>query len=155
VTQVATVVSDAPAVEAAPAPVEAPQQVEQAIVQRPVEAVQHRVVQQRTVQGRPEAQADFGWLAQSIFSSVDPHKRYPAEAKRNRWKGRVILKLTVEQRGGAIHLLELVLKESSGHAALDRHTVDMVRTVFPLQVKHHIARAAIDVDIPITYQLAN
>jgi len=153
VTQVATVVSDAPAVEAAPAPVEAPQQVEQAIVQRPVETVQHRLVQKRTVQSRPGERPDYGWLSQALWSSVDQRKRYPAEAKRNHWQGRVILRLTLEQRGAAVHLLDLVLEESSGHTILDRHTLDMVRNAFPLQVKHQLAQSKLQVDLPFSYRM--
>ena len=146
VTQVAAVVSDA-------APIEAPQQVEQAIVQRPRETVQHRVVQQRTVRARPGERPDFGWLSQALWSSVDQRKRYPAEAKRNRWEGRVILRLTIEQRGAAVHLLDLVLEESSGHSVLDRHTLDMVRNAFPLQVKHQLALAKIQLDLPFSYRM--
>ena len=152
-TQVAAVVSDASAVETAPAPVEALQQVEQAIVQRPVETVQHRIIQQRTVQSRPGERPDYGWLSQVLWSSVDQRKRYPAEAKRNHWEGRVILRLTLEQRGAAVHLLDLVLEESSGHTILDRHTLDMVRNAFPLQVKHQLAQSKLQVDLPFSYRM--
>lgn len=146
ITQVAAVVSDA-------APVESRQQVEQAIVQRPVETVHHRVVQQRTVRARPGERPDFGWLSQALWSSVDQRKRYPAEAKRNRWEGRVILRLTIEQRGAAVHLLDLVLEESSGHSVLDRHTLEMVRNAFPLQVKHQLALAKMQLDLPFSYRM--
>lgn len=159
-TQIAAIESDAAPietapvpVETAPVPVEAPQQVEQAIVQRPAETVQHRVVQQRTVRARPGERPDYGWLSQALWSSVDQRKRYPAEAKRNRWEGRVILRLTIEQRGAAVHLLDLVLEESSGHSVLDRHTLDMVRNAFPLQVKHQLALAKIQLDLPFSYRM--
>lgn len=152
-TQIAAVESTATPIETAPVPVEAPQQVEQAIVQRPVEPVQHRVVQQRTVRARPGERPDYGWLSQALWSSVDQRKRYPAEAKRNRWEGRVILRLTIEQRGAAVHLLDLVLEESSGHSVLDRHTLDMVRNAFPLQVKHQLALAKIQLDLPFSYRM--
>ena len=153
VTQVAAVVSDTPAVESAPAPVEARQQIQQAVVQRESQSVQHRVVQQRAVQGRPEAQADFGWLGQAVWSSVEQRKRYPAEAKRNHWEGRVILRLTIEQRGAAVHLLDLVLEESSGHSILDRHTLDMVRNAFPLQVQHQLAQSKVHLNLPFSYRM--
>lgn len=151
--QVAAVVSDIAPIETAVAPVEAPQPVEPAIVQRPVETVHHRVVQQRTVRSRPGERPDFGWLSQALWSSVDQRKRYPAEAKRNRWEGRVILRLTIEQRGAAVHLLDLVLEESSGHSVLDRHTLDMVRNAFPLQVKHQLALAKMQLDLPFSYRM--
>lgn len=153
VRQVAAVVSDTPTVEAAPTPVEAPPQIEQAIVQRQVEAVQHRIVHKRAVQSRPGERPDYGWLSQVLWSSVDQRKRYPAEAKRNHWEGRVILRLTIEQRGAAVHLLDLVLEESSGHSILDRHTVDMVRNAFPLQVTHQLAQSKVQLDLPFSYRM--
>ncbi|MBS0178294.1 MAG: TonB family protein [Nitrospira sp.] len=152
-TQVAAVVSDATPVETVPVSVEAPQQVEQAIIQRSVETVQHRAVQQRTVRARPGERPDYGWLSQALWSSVDQRKRYPSEAKRNHWEGRVILRLTIEQRGAAVHLLDLVLEESSGHSVLDRHTLEMVRNAFPLQVKHQLAMAKMQLDLPFSYRM--
>lgn len=152
-TQVATVVSDAPALESTPALVEAPQQIQQAIVQRPVETVQQRVVKHRAVQARPGERPDYGWLSQALWSSVDQRKRYPAEAKRNHWEGRVILRLTIEQQGTAVHLLELSLEESSGHTVLDRHTLDMVRNAFPLKVKHQLAQSRLQLDLPFSYHM--
>lgn len=153
VAEVAAVMNETPAVESVPAPVEAIEQVRQEIVQRPVESVQQRVVKHRAVQARPEAQADFGWLGQEIWSSVDQRKRYPAEAKRNHWQGRVILRLTIEQQGAAVHLLDLSLEKSSGHSVLDRHTLEMVRNAFPLKVKHEMAKSKIQLDVPFSYHM--
>ncbi|MCC6966876.1 MAG: TonB family protein [Nitrospira sp.] len=153
VTEVAAVVNDAPAIESIPTPIEASQQVRQEIIQQPVQAVRQRVVKHRAVQARPEAQADFGWLGQEIWSSVDQRKRYPAEAKRNHWEGRVILRLTIEQQGAAVHLLELSLEKSSGHSVLDRHTLEMVRNAFPLKVKYQMAQSKIQLDVPFSYHM--
>jgi len=153
VTQVAAVVSDVPAVESAPATVETPQQIQQEIVQRPIHTVQQRVVKHRAVQTRPGERPDYGWLSQALWSSVDQRKRYPAEAKRNRWEGRVILRLTIQQQGTAVHLLELSLEESSGHTVLDRHTLDMVRNAFPLKVKHEMAQSKLELDLPFSYRM--
>jgi protein TonB len=140
-------------VEASQAAVEAPQQMEQAVVQREMQSVRHRVVQQRAVRARPAAQADFGWLGQAVWSSVEQRKRYPAEAKRNRWEGRVIVRLTIEQRGAAVHLINVSLEESSGHSFLDRHTLDMVRNAFPLPVKHQLAQSKVQLDLPFLYSM--
>lgn len=153
VTEVAAIVNDTPAVESIPAPIESPQQVRQEIIQQSVQTVQQRVVKHRAVQARPEAQADYGWLGQEIWSSVDQRKRYPAEAKRNHWEGRVILRLTIEQHGAAVHLLELSLEKSSGHSVLDHHTLQMVRNAFPLKVKHQMAQSKIQLDVPFAYHM--
>jgi len=153
VTETAAVVNTIPTVESVPAPLDEPQQVRQEVIQRSVQTVQHRVVKHRAVQARPETQADFGWLGQEIWSSVDQRKRYPPEAKRNRWEGRVILRLTIEQQGAAVHLLELSLEKSSGHSVLDRHTLDMVRNAFPLKVKHQMAQSKVQLDVPFSYHM--
>lgn len=153
VAEVAPVVNAAPAIESVPTALDEPQPVRQEVIQRPIQTVQQRVVKQRAVQSRPEAQADFGWLGQEIWSSVDQRKRYPPEAKRNHWEGRVILRLTIEQQGAAVHLLELSLEKSSGHSVLDRHTLEMVRNAFPLKVKHQMARSKIQLDVPFSYHM--
>lgn len=153
VKETAAVVKAAPAVESVPAPIDELQQVQQEVVQRSVQTIQQRVVQHRAVQARPEAQADFGWLGQEIWSSVDQRKRYPAEAKRNHWEGRVILRLTIEQHGAAVHLLELSLEKSSGHSVLDRHTLEMVRNAFPLKVKYQMAKSKVQLDLPFAYHM--
>ena len=62
-------------------------------------------------------------------------------------------RLTLEQRGAAGRLLDLVLEESSGHTILDRHTLDMVRNAFPLQVKHQLAQSKLQVDLPFSYRM--
>lgn len=154
VAEVAAVVNEAPAVESVPAPIEAPQQVQPAIIQRPVEVARERVtVKHRDIHARPNERPDYGWLSQALWSSVDQRKRYPSEAKRNRWEGRVILRLTIEQHGAALHLLDVSLEESSGHSVLDRHTLDIVRNAFPLTVKHQLAQSKLQLDLPFSYHM--
>ena len=102
---------------------------------------------------KPAARPDYGWLAQALWANVDQRKRYPAEAKRNRWEGKVVLRLTIEQRGSSVHLLDLTLEESSGHAVLDRHTQEMVRNAFPLEVKHALSQPRIQLHVPFSYSM--
>ncbi|MGE0276562.1 MAG: TonB family protein [Nitrospiraceae bacterium] len=141
------------AVEESQSPVEAAQKVEQPLVARTTPAVQQRTVQHMPVRAKPAARPDYGWLAQALWANVDQRKRYPAEAKRNRWEGKVVLRLTIEQRGSSVHLLDLTLEESSGHAVLDRHTQEMVRNAFPLEVKHALSQPRIQLHVPFSYSM--
>jgi protein TonB len=146
-------VADRGRIEESQASVEAPQQVEQAVVDRAVPTVQQRAVRHRTIHARPGERPDYGWLSQALWSTVEQRKRYPAEARRNHWEGKVILRLTIEQRGASVHLLNLVLEESSGHHILDRHTLDMVRNAFPLEVKHRLSQSKVELDLPFSYRM--
>jgi periplasmic protein TonB len=140
-------------VEESQAPVETAPKVEQIVTARHTPAVQQRTVQQMPVRAKPAARPDNGWLAQAIFANMDQRKRYPFEAKLNRLEGKVILRLTIEQRGTAVYLLDLALEESSGHAVLDKHTQDMVRKAFPLEVKHALAQPQVQFHLPVTYSM--
>jgi protein TonB len=140
-------------VEESQVPVEAAPKVEQPVVARHTPAVHQRTVQHMPVRAKPAARPDYGWLAQALWANVDQRKRYPAEAKLNRWEGNVVLRLTIEQRGTSVHLLDLTLEESSGHAVLDKHTQEMVRKAFPLEVKHALSQPRIQLHVPFSYSM--
>lgn len=153
-TQTASPVTERTVVDESQAPVAAAQQVEQTVTARAAPQVQQRAaVQHLPVRSRPAAQPDYGWLSQALWSTVEQRKRYPQEARRNHWEGKVILRLTIEQRGAALHLLDVTLEESSGHTLLDRHTLDMVRKAFPLDVPHIMAQQQVQLHLPFSYRM--
>jgi TonB family protein len=141
------------AIEASEAPVETDRTVEQPVTARTIPAVQQRPLQHMPVRARPAARPDYGWLAQALWANVDQRKRYPLEAKLNRWEGKVTLRLTIEQRGTSVYLLDLALEESSGHAILDRHTQDIVRKAFPIEVKHALTQPQVQLHLPFSYSM--
>jgi protein TonB len=147
------VAAERAAIENLQTPVETAQVVEQPATARHTPAVQQRTVQQIPVRARPAARPDYGWLAQALFANMDQRKRYPLEAKLNRLEGKVILRLTIEQRGMSVYLLDIALEESSGHAILDKHTQEVVRKAFPIQVKHALAQPRIDLHLPFSYSV--
>lgn len=154
VTQTVSPVTERTVVEESQAPVATAQQVEQTVTARAAPQVQQRAaVQHLPVRSRPAAQPDYGWLSQALWSTVEQRKRYPQEARRNHWQGKVILRLTIEQRGAALHLLDVTLEESSGHTLLDRHTLDMVRKAFPLDVPHVMAQQQVQLHLPFSYRM--
>jgi protein TonB len=154
VTQTVSPVTERSVVEESQAPVETPHEVEQTVTARVAPEVQQRAeIRHLSVRSRPTTNPDYGWLSQALWSTVEQRKRYPQEARRNHWEGRVILRLTIEQRGAAIHLLDVSLEESSGHTLLDRHTLDMVRKAFPLDVKHALAQQQVQLHLPFSYRM--
>lgn len=117
---------------AAPAPT---QQV--AAVERPAQPVSTK-------------KADYGWLADTLWSRVEQLKRYPALARLNRLEGRVVLRVVIREDG---HLEELAIAHSSGHAVLDQAAMETLREASPLALKHPLGKPQIVVQVPISYRL--
>lgn len=116
-------------------------------------AVQHRQVRHMQVRSIPQARPDYGWLAQTLFERVERHKDYPRQARLNHWEGRVVLYLTIEQRGNSVYLVKAGIAETSGHAVLDQYTLEMVQKVFPLGVKHSLGQREVLLHLPFSYRL--
>ena len=112
--------------------------------------VEHRVVTQRTVQALPQAQADYGWLAESLWQRIEQLKRYPPQARARHWEGKVILEAVIRDDGT---IMELRIEESSGHAILDQDALTVVKKASPLTLKHSLGEPHITILVPITYNL--
>lgn len=94
--------------------------------------------------------ADYGWLAQTLRSRIDSLKRYPTQARSNRWEGRVVLNAVIGESG---QLVDLTVLESSGHPVLDNAAVEVLKQACPLSLPHPLGRPRIVVQVPISYQL--
>ncbi len=75
------------------------------------------------------ADDDFNWLMSLLWNRVTDLKRYPQEARMNRWEGRVIVRVIIDERG---HLLDAVVATGSGHEVLDRAALEVIRESCPL-----------------------
>ena len=95
-------------------------------------------------------QADYGWLAEAIWTRVEQLKRYPHVARMNRWEGKVTLRAVIRDDG---YLLELDVAESSGHAVLDRDAMDILQRATPLTLKHPLGKPQVAVQVPVSYRL--
>lgn len=98
----------------------------------------------------PAAKADYSWLAESLWRRVVELKRYPHEARLNRWEGKVVLKAVIREDG---HLGDLQIQKSSGYDILDQDAMELVRKACPLHLKHPLGRPEVVVQIPINYAL--
>lgn len=113
-------------------------------------AVEHRVMTQRAVRTLPQTQADYGWLAESLWKRIEQLKRYPSLARTRRWEGKVILEAVIRDDGT---IMELRIEESSGHAILDQDALAVVKKASPLQLRHSLGQPQITILVPISYNL--
>jgi protein TonB len=98
----------------------------------------------------PATKSDYSWLAESLWRRVVELKRYPHEARLNRWEGKVVLKAVIRKDG---HLGDLQIEKSSGYDILDQDAMELVRKACPLHLKHPLGRPEVVVQIPINYAL--
>jgi periplasmic protein TonB len=111
--------------------------------------IEQRLVQRRLVQYR-NVQADYGWLAGAIRARIEELKRYPLEAKRNHWEGKVVVEAVICEDGT---VASVQIKESSGRDILDQEAMSVIRKASPLNLKYPLGRQQVTILVPITYQL--
>lgn len=77
-------------------------------------------------------------------------KHYPAQARLNHWEGKVVLRAVIRSDG---HLVDLIVKQTSGYRVLDEAAMEVVRRICPIPLKYELGRSEIIVMIPIDYKL--
>lgn len=120
-----------------------------AVVAEPIATHQTGVVH-REVRGTASAQADLGWLAESLWTRIEELKRYPRQARARRWEGKVVLEAVIRHDGT---ILECLVAESSGHGLLDQDAISVLRKASPLALKHPLGKEQITILVPIAYRL--
>jgi protein TonB len=122
-----------------------PIEMEPAVVHR--EAVEHRALREAA-----PAQADFGWLSESLWNRIEQLKRYPVQARARRWEGKVVLEAVIRHDGT---ILDCLVAESSGHGLLDQDAMAVLRRASPLALKHPLGKEQITILVPIAYRLGS
>lgn len=119
--------------------------------ERPVPQIHQRTAAvERPTQAYPEVQADYGWLAQTIWSQIEKYKSYPTKARQMEWEGRVVLEAVIRQDGTILHLR---VAETSGHEILDKDALSLLWKLSPLALDHALGHPQITILVPLTYQL--
>jgi len=136
-----------PAVSAEAVPDSPPQPT---VVARPVVEDTRTAVREFPARPMTATKADYGWLAEALWSRVEQLKRYPHLARMNRWEGRVVLRVVIQEDG---HLLDLAVSESSGHSVLDQDALEVLKLASPLTLKHPLGKPQVVVQVPISYRL--
>lgn len=90
----------------------------------------------------------YGWLKTDLMAQIERVKRYPQFALDNKLEGRVVVRAVIRADG---HLLELAVVESSGHDLLDRESLELLRRLSPVSLKHQLGAPQVTLRIPINY----
>lgn len=85
-----------------------------------------------------------------LWNRVTDLKRYPEEARMNRWEGRVIVRVVIDERG---QLLDAVVAAGSGYEVLDSAALEVIRESCPLALTQPLGRSRIVLRVPIQYKL--
>lgn len=119
--------------------------------ERPVPQIHQRTAAvERPIQAYPEVQADYGWLAQTIWRQVEKYKRYPTQARQKEWEGKVVLEAVIRQDGTILHLR---VAETSGHEILDKDALSLLWKLSPLDLDHALGHPQITILVPLSYKL--
>jgi len=121
-----------------------------AAVSNPVAEETRTAVREYPARPMTATKADYGWLAEALWSRIEQLKRYPHLARMNRWEGRVVLRVVIQEDG---HLLDLAVSESSGHSILDQDALEVLKLASPLMLKHPLGKPQVVVQVPISYRL--
>lgn len=139
--------SDDPAAVSTPAPSPPSQPAQSA---QPSQDTASRATPRADANAPQAGRADYGWLADALWSRMEKMKRYPQQARINHWEGKVILRAVIREDG---ELLDLDIARSSGHSVLDEEAVASVRQAFPIILPRALGKPQVALQIPISYQL--
>ena len=108
-----------------------------------------------TLAPRPGDDAlDLGSLAQyrlALIGAAKHHRLYPESAVERGWQGRVTVRLAIDADGSVAAAL---VRRSSGHGALDRQAVEMLRKAAGLTPLPPALRSReFSVDVPVLFEL--
>lgn len=100
----------------------------------------------RTIPSRP----DYGWLKDLLKRRIMSLQAYPRLARMQGWEGIVVVRATIKNDGS---LLDAVVTESSGYAALDEDALKLMQRACPIRLQHDLGQSHIEVLVPVHYRL--
>lgn len=115
-------------------------------VPSPKTVAMHQASVVRSTPSRP----DYGWLKDLLKHRLMGLLTYPRIARMQGWEGIVVVRTTIKNDGS---LLEAVVTESSGYAALDEDALKLLHRACPIHLPHDLGRSQIEVLVPIHYKL--
>lgn len=100
----------------------------------------------RTIPSRP----DYGWLKDLLKRRIMSLQAYPRLARMQGREGIVVVRATIKNDGS---LLDAVVTESSGYAALDEDALKLMQRACPIRLQHDLGQSHIAVLVPVHYRL--
>ncbi|MCA9421733.1 MAG: energy transducer TonB [Nitrospira sp.] len=94
---------------------------------------------------------DYSWLADSLGHRMGEVNRYPHDARRNGWEGKVVLRVTIGADG---RLRDVIVQDSSGYEPLDQAAQEAVRQACPLPLQRQIHRPEVVIRLPVVYRMS-
>lgn len=139
---------------------EAPQRMDQPVVQRPVEpppppppapapAAAPAPIAPPPAPAIDDAAARAGYI-RGLSAAVAKQKRYPRLAQQRGWQGEVMLHVVVDASG---RLLDVSVERSSGFEALDREALEMVRRAAPFPFANGMKKEDVSMSLPVVFRL--
>lgn len=99
----------------------------------------------------PNAKGEANEWYALVSAHLERNKRYPRQAKRNGITGTPVVRFSVNRRG---RVSNISIRTSSGNAALDEATVDLLQRVSPLPaMPRSMGRDSVTITLPIEYSL--
>lgn len=113
--------------------------------------------------GNKERESAGGQAAKSVSSSaglagylgaarlkIEKAKRYPKEALRKNWEGRVVLFFQINRRG---EVGEIKVLRSSGHWVLDQEGIATLRRASPFPPPPNVEKEKLELEVPLLFRL--
>jgi TonB family protein len=90
-----------------------------------------------------------GYLS-AVRLKIEKTKRYPGEAQRKRWEGKVILSFQIDRQG---EVRDIRVIQSSGYRILDEEGMATLRRASPFPSPLLIEKESLVVEVPILFRL--
>lgn len=89
----------------------------------------------------------------TLGRAIAKHKSYPKVAQMRGWQGDCLLDLKLDSNG---NVLSAIVKESSGHEALDNQALEMARKAAPFPTPPEALRGrSFNITVPVSFKLEN
>ncbi|MCX5918559.1 MAG: energy transducer TonB [Deltaproteobacteria bacterium] len=100
--------------------------------------------------GEGKGRGDLGSYLGNARMRIEKAKRYPREARRRGWEGKVILSFQINRKG---EVAQIRLVQSSGYQELDEEGIATIRRASPFLPLPVTEERGLEVEIPLVFRL--
>ena len=101
-------------------------------------------------QGEGIGRGDLGSYLGNARMKIEKAKRYPREARRRGWEGKVVLSFQINRKG---EVAEIRLVQSSGYPELDEEGIATIRRASPFLPPPLASQDKLELEIPLVFKL--